>query len=355
MKLLENNITMDNEKKSEYYQIVTIKIIYEEILQNFKNINGFVNEIKLSSEQLLKIPEIKPILLKFKLFICLIQKDNLYQQKINYLLFNPLCQELCHKLNDLLEEQNKDSFIQLILFLFKNTDCFKVLDLLYPYDNEEINKNKELEFSAYYIYLWINLYKNKNNFSVRINNKEYNIKFEEKQDKKIYCYFILNEKQSSILSIGSYIGMYKGKNGKKNQNKNQYKRECIKEASKEKTKYLLSIIIQNFNILYQDKIIGYDNNFNNEKKFESFNFYPKKLSSLIPRIWPIIFNFENYKNFFNYLENAFIYLEKDAIKNLVKLFNNINNEKLIEKSLKKLMKYHFFVMIPVYYGYIDIK
>ena len=338
LNILDNNINMDNELKSKFYQIITIKKIYEEIINKFDKIDGFVNEIKLSSEQLLSISEIKQILLKFKLLnYFLLQKENLYEINLNYLLFNPICQELCQKLYELTQEKSKEIFIQLVLFIFKNDVCFQILELLYPFNNEEINKNVELEFCSYYIYLWINLYKNKNNFTVRIGNEEYNIKFDDPQDKKIYCYFILNEKKSTLLSAGSYIGM------QKNKNKNKYKKAFIKEISQEGTKYLLSIIIQNYNIIYKEKqITEYDKNFYKLKRFESLNFYHSKLSSLIPRIWPILFNFGNNKYFINYLEKNFIYLEGDTIKNLFKLYNNISNEKSIEKIIKKMKEIFFF-------------
>ena len=130
LNILDNNINMDNELKSKFYQIITIKKIYEEIINKFDKIDGFVNEIKLSSEQLLSISEIKQILLKFKLLnYFLLQKENLYEINLNYLLFNPICQELCQKLYELTQEKSKEIFIQIVLFIFKNDVCFQILEL----------------------------------------------------------------------------------------------------------------------------------------------------------------------------------------------------------------------------------
>ena len=140
LNLLDNSIFINNELKSKFYQIITIKKIYEKIIYKSKNINGFINEIKLSSEQLLKIPEIKEILLQFKLLTIMLRKNNIYDNTINNLLFNPICEELCSKLKDLLDNKTKDEFIQLILFIFKKKECFKILELLYPFDNENIYK-----------------------------------------------------------------------------------------------------------------------------------------------------------------------------------------------------------------------
>ena len=336
--LLENNVIMSDEIKSKFYQIITIKKIYEKLLNNFKDINGFVNEIKLSSENLLKIPAIKQILLQFKLLIEILNQNNIYENNINYLLFNPICQVLCQKLNDLLDRQNKDAFLQVVLYIFKNSDCFKVLELLYPFDNENLNKNQELEFTSYYVYLWINLYKSHNNFSVRIDKSEYNIKFDDDQSKKIYCYFILNEK-NTFLSSGSYIGM----SCKGNKNKIKYKNVFIKDVTKESTKYIISLLTKNYNLLYEDiKILDFDNDFPKHKRLESLNFYYNNLSNLISRIWPIIYNFGNNGNFINYLEKSFVYLEGNAIKNLTKLHNNISDEKSIDKIIKKLNNIRFF-------------
>ena len=343
--LLNNNKSINNELKSKFYQIIIIKKLYKAILSKSKKINGFVNEVKLSDEQLLKIDEIKQILLQFKFLNKLLSKNIcFYERNINYYLFDPLCSELCKKLDEFVEEQNMESFIQLVSFLFDKEKSFIILELLYPFDNEKINKKKELEFASYYVYLWITLYKNKNNFSLRVDKKEYNIKFKEDQLNKIYCYFIFNEKQSTFLSNGSYIGMIK-KGKSKNKNKEHLKKVFIKEVSKEETKKFLIIIKENYDIIHKDKqLLGYDTNFSNVKRFESLNFYFNKLSSLIPRIWPIIYNFDdnNNKYIINYFIKSLHYLESDTIKNLTKIYKNINEEKSIEKIIGKISDIIFF-------------
>ena len=288
LNLLENSNRIDIELKQKFYQIIIIKNIFEKIISNFKNIHGFVNDIKLSNEQLLNLHEIKPILLKFKLLNQLLnQKNSIYAENINYLLFNSLCNDLCKKLNEL---NDKESFEDLVIFLFQNDECFNFLDLLYPFYIEEKENYKELKNSSYIIYLWINFYKSKINFSVKIREKEYHIKFKENQLKKIYTYFILNEKKSVILSIGSYIAMsyrVKNKRKKKKKHKNslEIQKENIKEVSFEETKTIFNIIKKNYDFINKEKpLLFYDNNFIKFKKLEASNFYPNKYHSLISRI-----------------------------------------------------------------------
>ena len=82
--LLNNNNKMSNEVKSNLYQIIIIKNIFNELIDNIQNLDECVSNKELLSEDLLNIKEIKPIIMKLKLLYMLLKSKS--EKKINIYL-----------------------------------------------------------------------------------------------------------------------------------------------------------------------------------------------------------------------------------------------------------------------------
>ena len=123
--------------------------------------------------------------------------------------------------------------------IFKNPDFFNLLDMFYPFNYINIEENENIKSASQLIYTWINLYKYKNNFSVREHDNKYDIIFNEDQSNEmhIYSYFILNEKENTLLSKGSYLSIY-------DLEAKDFHKYYVKEISKEGTNKMLTIIIK---------------------------------------------------------------------------------------------------------------
>ena len=340
--LLDNNIDIDEIFKNKFYQINFIKNNYENILNHFDNVSGFEDKLELINDQLLKNEDIKLYILRMR-FLSKILKNNdsknIYEQNLNYKLFTPYSNELSKKLLDLIKNKNKNSFEELIIFLFENPDTFKIIDSYYPYNNIEL-KEKELKFANYYIYLWSHLYMKKYNFSVRINNNRYDIQFPEvDQDKRITTYFILNEKNSLILSQNSFIKL-----NIKNQNDNynyKYIYIEIKDQIEEKTKEMIKWTMDNYNSLFKESPLKTFEEID-EMQFESNNFFTNSIYTLISRIWSLIINLaDKFMDVLEYFKKAFCFLERDVIEIFEYLYNTLEIN-LIDNLIKDMSIVSFF-------------
>ena len=333
--LLDNSNNMDEILKNKFYQINFIKNNYENILFNFSNVSGFADKIELNDDQLLKNKDLKNYLLRMR-FLNLILKGNnkrIYEPNINYELFNSYSTELSKKLLDLIKHKNKNYFEDLVLFLFQYPPTFKIIHYYYPYNNNEL-KTGELKYANYYIYYWYNLFIKKYNFSVRIRNQRYNIIFEEEdQDNKVNPYFILNEKNSLLLSKNSFL-----KKNFKNEDDNKYEYEIfyLDETPKENTEKMFDLLTTNINELYKESPLKTFKEID-DLQLETANFFTIGSSTLISRIWSLLINLtDKFPEVIKYLKKSCCFLEKDVLEILEYLYNNLDVDHL--NDLIKNMK-----------------
>ena len=347
--LLDNNCGMDEILKNKFYQINFIKNNYENILNNFGNVSGFADKLELTNDQLLKNEDIKLYLLRMRFLDLILNGDDkkkvicdenkrIYEPNLNYDIFTAYSVELSKKLLDLIKHETKNYFEELVLFLFQYPDAFKIIHYYYPYNNNEL-KTGELKYANYYIYYWYNLYLKKYNFSVRIKNQRYDIIFpEEDQDKKINPYFILNEKNSLLLSKGSFL-----KQNIKNMVDDKY--ECkiiyLEEDPKENTNNMLSWINDNIKELYKESPLKSFNEIDN-LQLETYNFFTTSSSTLISRIWSLLINLtDKFPEIINYLKKSCCFLEKDTLEILEFLYNNLDVDHLND-LIKNMSDISFF-------------
>ena len=204
--------------------------------------------------------------------------------------------------------KNKICFNNLIKLLFEFPTLFKIIKDLYPFD--EFNGIKELKYNEDYIRIWSYLYEQKSNILVRIGKEKYSLIFNELKKESIIPYFILNEKNSLLLSKGSYLYYNK-----------QY--FYIDEASDKNTKEIIDEIYEFFN-LKKEKM---------EKLNYSQLFTATKSIPMISRILSIILNFEKFPNIINYLKHSLSYLEEDTINTMEIIIDNIDYKNIIKNLL----------------------
>ena len=328
--LLDNNNIMDEILKNNFYQILFIKNNYENILNNYENINSFEEESELINEQLLKYENIKLYLLRMKFLYIILSNNNIndnfciYESNLNYKLFNSYSNELSRKLISLIKYKNKSKFLDLVIYLFENPEVFKIIENYYPYNIEEL-KSGELKFSNYYIYLWTNLFKKKYNFSVRIADYRYNIIFpNEEQDEKLNPYFIFNVKNSLLLSKNSFL-----KRNKKKNDEYKYQYLYLKEEDEKDTLDFIQLMFKSYDKLYSESPLKTFEEIDNFQT-ESFNFFVTNNSAnLISRIWSLIINLtDKFPDVINYFKRSFSFLENDAIEIFQYLYNKLDNHHL---------------------------
>ena len=339
--LLDNNTGMDEILKNKFYQINFIKNNFENILNNFNNVKGFEDKFELTNNQLLKNEDIKIYLLRMRLLDLILKCDSkkIYEPNLNYELFSPYSSELCKKLLELIKYNTKIYFEELVVFLFEYPDAFKIIHQYYPYNNNEL-KTGELKYANYYIYYWYNLYNKKYNFSVRIKNQRYDIIFpDEDQNNKVNPYFILNENNSLCLSKDSFLK----KNFKSQTDKNKYDCEIIylDKTPEENTKNILEWIGNNFNEEYKESPLKTFEEINN-LQLETANFFTSNTSTLISRIWSLLFNLtDKFPEIIKYLKKSCCFLEIDTIEIFEYLYNNLDISNFVD-LLKNMLYISFF-------------
>ena len=317
--LLDNDYNMKEILKNRFYQIHFIKNNYENILNYLKNEDAFQNDFVKNNQK---------YLLSRMIFLNLILKNNnknkIYNPNLNYQLFTNHSNELSKILLDLIKYKTKDYFEDLIKFLVKNPDAFKIIHYYYPYDNNELKKG-ELKYANYYIYYLYRLHNKKINFSIRLENERYDFIFpDEDQDKKINPYFILNEENSLLLSKGTFLK----NNYKNNNNRSEYEIFYLEKDPVKNTDNMFDWIRRNFNDLYPESPLK---SLNEIDKFnlETPNFFKGNISSLFSRILSIVINLKDkYQPVIEYLKNACCFLEKDTIKIFESLYTNLDYKDL---------------------------
>ena len=325
--LLDNNYDINEILKNRFYQILFIRNNFENIINNIENISGFEDELPLRNDQLLKYEEIKIYLLRMR-FLHLILKKNdvnesasIYESNLNYKLFTPYANELAKKLSALIKNKNKSSFEDLTIFLCEFPEAFQIIENYYPFNNDEL-KIGQLKFSNYYIYLWSHLYIKKFNFSIRIGKNRYDIIFhKEDQDKRLTPYFVLNSKNSLILTRESFI--------KKNNKKDKDKYIYVQEESENFTEKFIKWVIDNYNTLNKVSPLKTLEEIDNLQLESSLFFTSKNSSSLVGRIWSIIINLtDKFLEIIEYFQKSFCFLEVDALNIFQFLYNKLDKNHL---------------------------
>ena len=186
-----------------------------------------------------------------------------------------------------------------------------------------------MKFANYYIFLWSQLYNNQYNFSVRIKNNRYDIISEEDQSKKINPYFILNEKNSLILSNNSYL-----------KKENQYL--YVQDQTEEETKQMIMIMLNYYNKLYMDSEQQIELSKIDEMQLEINNFFKNNINNLISGIISLIINLtDKNKDVLDYFKESFSFLEKDTINIIEDLYINLEKY-FLEYFIKYLTDISFF-------------
>ncbi len=78
----------------------------------------------------------------------------------------------------LFKKKTKTYYDELILFLVKYPEAFRIIHFYYPLYDDSLKKG-ELKYANYYIYLLHYFYINKHNFSIGLENDRYDIIFPE--------------------------------------------------------------------------------------------------------------------------------------------------------------------------------
>lgn len=252
----------------------------------------------------------------------------IYNPNINYELFIPCSNELSKRLKNLIKNKNKSSFEELILFLVKNNEAFKIINDYYPYDNTEL-KSDELKYANYYIYYLYHLYKNKINFSIRIKQERYDIIFpEEDQVDKYNPYFILNEENSLYISKGSFI-----KHNNISENDNNY--EYFENSFEEDTKQIFEKLKENFDGAFCENLDDIE-----DLELKTSNFFMGNQSSLISRISSLVINLtDKYSEVIDYCKDSCNFLEADIIEIFQSKYQNLQN---LNELLQDMNKISFF-------------
>ena len=159
-----------------------MKKIYDELLENIRLVNVENKGQKLNFVELLRIISLKTILLKFRLLEKITSKGkNNYGYCMNPILYIPEINHSLLQLNYLILYNNKNSLGVFVSYCLEHHQMLNVIELIFPYNklNEEC-KGKDFEVSFYYVKMMIELFKNKTNFILIINNEHFHFIFSEK-------------------------------------------------------------------------------------------------------------------------------------------------------------------------------
>ena len=349
--ILLNNSNFSKESFHYFYQIKIVKQFYIEILKIIDSVKIEDKRRKLNSDELLKVNSLKPILLKFRLLEELTNKgDKNFGLGMNSNLYIPEINKLILKINSLLSNKNKKSFKKFISFCLKNHQFLKVTEIIFPYNKF----NKEcigtyFDIAFYYIKMMVEFYKNKTNFIIIFDdNDEYPFIFESQQYDRLFPILKLNEKNNIYLSKGTMIKIYLSQNII-NKVKEINLIHNDEESNKKNTIHFLKFFTEYSGKIKPEDINYLLDNFNkdnndlvSQKKFLTSNFFLSSYS-IIPKMWTLLFSFDEESEILKYIIDNFLPFEKDIYNILKNNFFNILNEKnQITKYVEFTNKMDFF-------------
>ena len=345
---LLNYSELSKESLYSFYQIKIVYNFYEEILENIGSVKVENKGQKMNSDQLLRIDTLKPILLKFRLLEGLTNKgkEN-FGYNINPVLHRPELNQFLLKLNELILNKNKSALKDFVKFAQEYHYFLNNLDTLFPFNQfNEKCKDTDFEVAYYYLKLMVELYKNKTNFIFIFDNEEFPFIFEEKQYDRILPILKLNEKNTIYLSIGTMCKYYKSKTGDMS---DVYLIQKIENVNREKTLYFINLFKKHSGQINPETIKDSFRTFKNdstesvrEKKFLSSNLFLTN-NSIIPKIWALLFSFNNESNTLKYIvenllpfEREIFYIIKDSF------YDKINDLSQIEEFIEFTNSTNFF-------------
>ena len=347
---LLNISNLSKESLFSFYQIIIVKKIYEELLENIGSVKVENKGQKINSDELLRINSLKTILLKFRLLekLTSIGKNN-FGYCMNPILYMPEINQLLLKLNSLILDKNKNSFYNLVAYCLEHHEMLNVIELIFPYNkfNKEFN-GKDFEVSFYYIKMMIELYKNKTNFILIFNNEQFPFIFGEKQYDRLFPILRLNQEKNIYLSKDSMLKIYKSIKDKKELTSITIITKD-EHVNKEKTIHFLKLITENAGHIDPDNIKHILVTFNrdnydlvSEKKFLSSNLFLIN-NSIIPKIWTLLYSFKSNSEVLKYIIDNFIPFERDIffiIKN--NFYDRLTETYQIENDVDFTNKMNFF-------------
>ena len=339
------------EKYSNYYQIIIINNLIKELLENINCLKPEHSGNKIDSEELLKIPKLKPILLKFRLLKELLNNKECFAQNINPYYFDPKINDLIFYIDQMKTFKSKEKFKEFIRYININPHYIKFFDCIIPYNLLKFDKKTRMIGEI--INSMSNFYNNKLNFIFIIDDESFQFIFEPKQYNRLQILFKFCGKKNLYLSKGSYIGTIyiNDKNKEKNHHYFEIKSDGINEKT---TLEFIHFSIKMCNKRDLKKLHEYDlkvlDNNNDEfenlfkKKFTSSSMF-KSSNSLVSKMWSILFSFsyDKYKVIFNYLIDNFQELEKEILNIIQKeFFDCLDDTSKIANYINFTQKLHFF-------------
>ena len=341
------------ENYSNYYQIIIINNLIKELLDNISCLKPEHSGNTIDSEELLKLPKLKPILLKFRLLKELLENKECYAQNINPYLYNPKINEIIFHIEQIKTFKSKEKFKQFIRYINMNQHFIRFFESIIPYNLLKFDKKTKIMGEI--INLMTKFYENKLNFIFIIDDESFEFIFEPKQYNRIQVYFKFCEKGNLNLSIGSYIGTCYI--NEKNEEKNYYSLKIEKTIDKNNENKTLEYIHFSGKISNErnvEKLTKPYNNFLDSYKDEFENLFKKKFTSsslflscnsLVSKIWSILFSFsfDKYITILNYLIDNFQELEKEILFIIKKEFyDSLDNNNKINNYLNFTKKLQFF-------------
>ena len=346
--------------KEQFYQIHIVQDLFSDIKKNINDVSSTQKDHQLKDSELLNIQSIKPILLRLKLLIRLLEIESFAT------LFNP------HLLNEKAEliinvikhmknykdgaenqtndyfQQAKESFFNLIEVLYNERSLLKIIDLIFPYSQFKC-KNSPLYLAGFYIKAWNTLSENEINFTIITPKSNYPFFYEQIQQDRIYPTFDFNDSKSLLLSINTSIVVNnKGVIFKNFKNFNAGLQitmsilSVINKLSSERNLSYLSIQ-DHFKTEYNKLTSILEENLSKNSLLISQNLFINEETNEISRIWGLIYNLNSNKIMLEYLKDNFFDVERDTYLVVNKFYQDIDKEENIDKYCNFSKELDFFL------------
>ena len=345
------NSKLSYENYSNYYQIVIINNLIKELLENINCLKPEHSGNTIDSEELLKIPKLKPILLKFRLLKELLNNKECYAQNINPYYYDPKINDLIFYIEQIKTFKSKGKFKEFIRYINTNPHYIRFFDCIIPYNLLKVDKKTRMIGEI--INLMPKFYQNKLNFIFIIDDESFQFVFEPKQYNRIQVLFKFCEKENIYLSEGSYLGTCYIND--KNEEKNYFPLKIKEnEINENKTLEYIHFSDKMSNERDLKKLSDPYEKFMQSNKDEFGNLFKKKFTSssmflscnsLVSKMWSILFSFsyDKYKIIFNYLIDNFQELEKEILSIIqTEFFNCLDNASKITNYINFTQKLQFF-------------
>ena len=149
--------------KEQFYQIHIVRDLFIEIKQNLKDVASTQKDLQLKDPELLKIKSLRPILLRLKLLISLLESEKSFATLFKTEILNDKSELIINVINDMKNykdksedetkerfQKAKESFLNLITVLYNEPSLLKMFDIIFPY-SQFSEKNSPLYLAGFYI------------------------------------------------------------------------------------------------------------------------------------------------------------------------------------------------------------